>query len=261
MNPIVTAILVLTLIGIACAVLLVLASKFMSVPVDERFPKIRECLPGANCGGCGYAGCDGYAEALVDGSEEKINKCIAGGNSVAEALASATGKAFEETEKKTAFVLCRGECSVTEKKVEFSGSKTCKSAKLIYGGDGACAYGCLGYGDCAAVCPEQAINIINGLAHINESRCMGCGMCEKTCPQKIIRVMPSEASPYAACSNKGKGAAVNKICSSGCIGCGLCAKKCPEGAITLTNNLPSIDTEKCIQCGACKEACPKKCIL
>jgi len=260
MNGVLIAVLILVAIGLVCALVLVIAAKFMSVPVDEKFPVIRGCLPGANCGACGYAGCDGYANALVDGSEDKINKCVAGGNAVAQALAEATGKSFEEAASMVAYVHCKGDCNVTEKRSEYEGTKSCKAVRMLYGGDGACQYGCIGYGDCATVCPEQAINIINGVAHINENRCMGCGMCMNACPQRIISIIQKETLVKVQCSNKDRGAITKKKCTAGCIGCGMCQRKCEQGAITVVNNLAVIDDEKCIGCGACKEVCPQKCI-
>ena len=261
MNPVLTAILVLGAIGAVCALLLVLASKYMSVPVDEKFPAIRACLPGANCGACGYAGCDGYASALAAGEEAKTNKCIAGGQEVARSLAETMGLAFEAVVEVNAFVHCRGTCLNTAKRVEFQGARSCAAAKLLFGSDGACHYGCIGYGDCADVCPENAINIINGVAHINDIRCMGCGACARTCPQGIIEVLPKEIEVFVACSSGDKGAAVKKVCSAGCLGCGICAKKCPSGAITMVNNHPVVDNGKCTGCGTCVDSCPAKCIL
>ena len=260
MNTVITAVIVLCVIGIVCALLLVLASKFMSVPVDEKFPAIRECLPGANCGGCGYAGCDGYANALASGEETNVNKCTAGGVTVAQALAGVCGGEFVETEKKVAYVHCKGTCDVTTKKSEHFGEKTCVATKLLFGGDGACQFGCMGYGDCAAVCPEQAINIINGVAHVNEARCIACGLCEKTCPNHVISLVPASKTSHIKCSNKDKGVLTRKKCTAGCIACGLCAKKCEQGAITLVNNLPVFDYEKCTNCGTCQTVCPQKCI-
>ena len=261
MNPVLIAVIVLCAVGIVCALMLVIAAKYMSVPVDEKFPAIRECLPGANCGACGYAGCDGYANALASGNEKKINKCVAGGHDVAKELSDVTGIPFEAVAEVNAFVRCQGTCLSTKKKAEFDGAKSCAAAKLVFGGDGACRFGCLGYGDCAAVCHEHAINIINGVAHINDYRCMGCGACTRTCPQGIIQILPKDIEIYPACSNHDKGASVMKVCSSGCIGCGLCAKKCPTGAITMENNLPVIDHSKCVACGTCVDACPKHSIL
>ncbi len=261
MNAILTAALVLAGIAVVAALILVIASKFLSVPTDERVTKIRECLPGANCGGCGYAGCDGYANALADGSEIEINKCVAGGNSVALALSEATGRTFEEIKPVVAFVHCRGTCDVTTKKTDYAGTHSCKAARLVFGGDGTCQYGCLGYGDCAEVCPEQAINIINGVAHINEDRCMGCGLCSRTCPQHIISIIPKDAAVKNACTNNDKGAVTRKKCTAGCIGCSLCVKQCEYEAISIINNVAAVDYEKCQGCGKCKTVCPQKCLL
>lgn len=260
MNPVLIAVLVLGGISALCALLLVLASKYMAVPVDEKFPALRGCLPGANCGACGYAGCDGYANALAAGEELKTNKCVAGGTDVAVALAETLGVEAEAVAEVNAYVLCSGSCEVTKKRAEFQGAQTCAAAKLLFGGDGACGYGCLGYGDCAAVCHEHAINLVNGVARINDLRCMGCGACARTCPQHIIAVLPKEIDVFVGCSNHDRGPAVKAVCSAGCIGCGLCAKKCPSGAITLLNNLPKVDYDKCTGCTVCTEVCPVKCI-
>ncbi|MBO7364705.1 MAG: RnfABCDGE type electron transport complex subunit B [Lachnospiraceae bacterium] len=261
MGPVLIAVGILGAIALVCGLLLAFASKYMSVPVDESFAKIRACLPGANCGGCGYPGCDGYANALADGSEEKVSKCTAGGNAVAEALAEACGRSFEAVERKTAYVRCKGDCAVTSKNTDYQGMKTCKAVRLLYGGDGACQYGCIGAGDCAAVCPEQAINVVNGVARVNADRCIGCGQCAGACPQKIISMIPSETFVKVTCSNRDKGAVTRKKCTAGCIGCGLCVRKCPQNAIKLEQNLAVIDDSLCAGCGLCRDACPQKCIL
>jgi len=261
MNPVLIAVIVLCAVGAVCALLLVFASKYMSVPVDEKFPAIRGCLPGANCGACGYPGCDGYASALASGEETKINKCTAGGDAVGMALANVCGRAFEDVVEMKAFVKCGGDCEKTTKKADFKGAKTCAAARLLFSGGGACQYGCIGYGDCVGVCPEHAINIINGIAHINSARCIGCGMCANTCPNGVIEVCIAIAPVNVKCSSKDKGAVVRKKCAAGCIGCGLCAKNCPSEAITVVNNLAVIDYEKCTGCGTCKSVCPAKCIV
>ncbi|MCQ2406449.1 MAG: RnfABCDGE type electron transport complex subunit B [Oscillospiraceae bacterium] len=257
---IIIAVGVLAAVGALCALLLVISSKYMAVPVDEKFPIVRGCLPGANCGACGYAGCDGYASALVSGDEDKPNKCVAGGADVAKALAEALGTEAGEVIPMVAVTKCRGNCEATSKKADYQGTRTCAAAKLLHGGDGACSYGCLGYGDCAAACPEGGINIINGVAHFNSNKCIGCGICAKTCPQGIISIVPAAAPVRVLCSNKEKGAQAGKNCKNACIGCGLCMKNCPNGAVTVQNNLAVIDYEKCTGCGKCKEVCPKKVI-
>lgn len=261
MSTTVLAPIVLCVLGIVFGLILGFASKVFAVEKDPREEAITEILPGANCGGCGYAGCDGYANALASGEEDKCNKCTAGGNSVALALSEACGMTFEETEKKVAFVHCKGTCDVTNKKAEFYGDRSCSAAKLLFGGDGACQFGCLGYGDCAAVCPEQAINVINGVAHVNPDRCMGCGLCEKTCPNHVISIVPAASTVHIACSNKDKGAVARKKCTAGCLGCGLCMRKCEQGAISIVNNVAVIDYEKCVNCGTCASVCPSKCII
>ena len=261
MSPVILAILVLCGVGAVCALLLVVASKYMAVPVDEKFPALRECLPGANCGACGYAGCDGYANALASGEETKTNKCIPGADAVGKMLSDALGVEFEDVVEHASIVCCRGNCEVTAKKAEFQGAKSCAAAKLLFGGDGVCQYACLGYGDCIAVCPEGGIKIVDGIAEIDAAHCVGCGVCVKVCPQHVIACLPTVTPAKVLCSSRDKGAAVTKKCSAGCIGCGLCVKKCPAEAIHLENNLAVIDYEKCTGCGTCKEVCPKKCIV
>ena len=261
MKTILLSILVLGVLGAIFGALLALASKIFHVEVDPRQAAVREALAGANCGGCGYPGCDGYAAALADGSEEKTNKCTAGGNTVAQKLAEVCGTSFEETVKQVAFVHCRGNCEVTQKKEVYQGTQSCKAAKLLFGGDGACQYGCLGYGDCAAVCPEQAIRVIGGVARVIPSRCIACGQCVKTCPQKIVSLIPEAAAVKIACSSKDKGVPAKKKCTAACIGCGLCQRKCPNGAVTVVNNVAVFDYDLCTGCGACQQACPQKCIL
>ena len=257
---ILNAVWVLGAISAVCAILLILADKFMQVPVDEKFPAVRDCLPGANCGACGYAGCDGYASALASGQETKINKCVPGAASVAQALAETLGVDFEDVEKKVAFVACGGDCHATEDKMVYQGIQSCSAARMMYGGKGACSFGCLGLGDCAAVCPEEAVCVFDGLARVDTSKCVGCGMCAKTCPSGVIHMLPAFAMTTVRCSNTQKGAAVRKECSKGCIGCRRCEKECPSGAITVVDNLARIDAAKCTNCGHCAEVCPVGCI-
>ncbi len=257
---IINAVWVLGAISAVCAILLILADKFMQVPVDEKFPAVRECLPGANCGACGYAGCDGYASALVSGDETKINKCVPGADGVAMALAKTLDVAFEDVEEQVAFVCCGGDCSATSDKMEYQGISSCVAAKSMYGGKGACSFGCLGFGDCANACPQDAICIFDGLARVDASKCIGCGICARTCPSKIIAMIPAISNTVVRCSNKEKGAATRKECTSGCIGCHRCEKECPSQAIRISDNLAYIDQDKCTKCGRCAQVCPVGCI-
>ena len=260
MNSVLMAVVSVSAIGLICAVVLVIASKFMAVKVDERFPKVRGELPGANCGACGFAGCDAYAQALLDNPDLKCNLCVPGGAGVAKNLSEALGKDFEAVEEKIAVVRCSGTDDKTSDKVEYQGYETCKAAKLFYGGKGLCSYGCVGFGDCVAACKYDAMHIIDGKATVDPSMCVGCAACAKACPSHLIEIVPKKAKVYVGCSSCDKGMNVRKACSAGCIGCHKCEKECPVGAITVTNNLASIDYSKCISCGKCADVCIAKCI-
>ena len=260
MNGITFAIIAVSAIGIICAVLLAVASKVMAVKEDERFPALRECLPGANCGACGYAGCDGYAHALVEGGV-KTNLCVPGGDAVSRKLSDLLGVGFEDVVEQVAVIKCKGDCNFTSDKMEYYGMKSCAAAKLLYGGMGKCTYGCIGLGDCASACPNNAICLENGIAHVDTRKCSGCGICTRTCPNKLISLMSDEEKVLVTCSNHEKGAVTRQKCSHGCIGCRKCVKECPVEAITVENCLAIIDYGKCINCGHCAEICTTGCIM
>lgn len=264
MEPILTAVIPVVIIGIICALVLVIASKLMFVKEDERLPEIRECLPGANCGACGFPGCDGYAKALCEKPGTPANLCVPGGGKTAKELSELLGKDFAEVENKIAVVHCSGDCERTHDKVEYHGMNSCKGAKLLYGGKGACSYGCLGLGDCAGACPEHAIGIIGGVARIDKSSCIGCGICTKTCPNKLITLEKKVKKVIVTCSNKDKGAVTRKICTNGCIGCKRCERVCPMGAVKVVDNVAVIDQSKCEDCpdfGICAKSCTSGCLI
>ncbi len=246
-------------VGFICGVLLSAASRFMAVREDGRVASLRECLPGANCGACGYTGCDGYAKALA-AEGAKTNLCVPGATFVAEKVAAILGVEAEAACELTAFVHCGGNTDAAADKAVYDGLKSCRAAALLYGGQKACAYACLGFGDCAAVCPTRAIAVENGVAHVAPALCIGCGLCEKTCPKHIISRVPRESRVSVACSNRENGAATRKACAKGCIACRKCEKTCPTGAITVENNLSHIEYEKCVRCGKCAVVCPVHCI-
>lgn len=261
MNPIVLAIISVSVIGLLCAVMLSIASKIMAVPVNENESKIRECLPGANCGACGYAGCDGYAAALANGEEDKTNLCVPGSDGVARDIAGILGVEAADVIEQVAIMHCRGDCDKTQDKMDYQGVQSCKAAKLFYGGRGSCVYGCLGLGDCMNVCPQNAISIVKGIASIDTGECVGCGLCAKECPNHIITIENDNLRTMVTCNNHDKGAVTRKVCSHGCIGCQKCVKNCPVQAISIDNNLASIDYSKCIHCGKCEEVCVTGCIM
>ncbi|MBR0136749.1 MAG: RnfABCDGE type electron transport complex subunit B [Clostridia bacterium] len=253
---ILTAVIAVTVIGLICGIALALASHFMSVPVNETEVKIRECLPGANCGACGFTGCDGYAHALAEVEGTKTNLCVPGADAVARKVADVLGVESEDVIEQVAFVHCNGDCFNHKRKHIYEGIESCQAAHMLYGGSGSCTFGCVGLGDCAKVCPQNAICIENGIAHVDTRKCVGCGLCTKTCPNHVIELFPDVRRTVVTCSNHEKGATVRAKCSSGCIACGLCARNCEQGAITIVNNLAVIDYEKCVNCGKCAEKCP-----
>jgi len=232
----------------------------MYVHVDERLEKIQEALPGSNCGACGYAGCSGYAEALISGEGVKSNLCPPGGEDAINRISEILGIEPEEAIFIIAVVRCGGNQTARQSKMSYEGIQTCYAAKQVFGGESACAYGCMGFGDCVAVCPDDAICMDDGLARVNRKLCRGCGMCIKVCPNKIIAMEDGRRKTFIACSNLEKAAQARKKCTNCCFGCGKCMRECPEKAITVENNLAKIDYEKCTDCGHCAETCPTKCV-
>ncbi len=259
-EAIITAAVAVTAIGLVCAVGLVIASIFMSVRENEQEKRIRECLPGANCGACGYSGCDGYAKALAENKDVKPNLCTPGGHKVSETLSGLLGVEHVATVEMVATVRCCGDCNSTDKKAVYAGVDTCAAAKMLHGGDGMCNYGCLGRGDCAKACPHDAICMDNGIARVDFRKCIGCGVCMKSCPNHLIHMMPDIKRQVVACHNKQKGAVARKLCSNACIACGKCVKVCTAEAIRLNNNCATINYDKCTSCGECAKACPVGCI-
>lgn len=259
LKEILISVLIVAGIGLLCGIMLALASHFMEVKSDEKKAAVRACLPGVNCGACGYTGCDGYAAALAKGGVA-VNLCVPGADAVAKKLAETLGVSFEDVIEKVAVVHCNGNCEVTREKQIYSGMKNCAAANLIYGGTGICTFGCLGYGDCKSVCPENAICLIDGVAKIDSRKCVGCGLCVKACPNHLISLIPDTEKTVVLCSNKEKGAVTRQKCKNGCIGCKKCELNCPQNAITVINNLAVIDYAKCSGCGLCAENCPVGCI-
>ena len=232
MNEILIAVIPVVIIGIICAGVLVIASKLMAVKEDERFPAVRDCLPGANCGACGFAGCDGYAKALCEDPDTPANLCIPGAASVANQVAEVLGVEVGDVVEQVAVVHCSGDCQHTQDKVAYSGIETCAAAKMFYGGKGSCTFGCLGLGDCQRACPQNAIVIKDGGAQVYTCDCIGCGIGVKTGPNHLSSLVPDTKQMVVACSNRDKGAVTRKVCSAGCIGCKKCERVCPSGART-----------------------------
>lgn len=231
------------------------ASKVFAIEVDERVTQIREVLPGANCGGCGFAGCDAFADAVVNGKAE-VSGCPVGGSPVADKIGGIMGIEAGSVKRTAARVLCNGRCRVSREKYDYTGIDDCAAAAQLFGGHKACSYGCLGHGTCAKACPFGAIVIINGIARVIEDRCKACGKCVAVCPKKLIELIPKEKKYSVICRSKDKGAVTKKNCDVGCIGCTKCVKTCSYGAISMEGTLARIDPEKCTNCGECTKVCP-----
>jgi electron transport complex protein RnfB len=254
------AALSLGVLGIIFGTALGYASDKFAIEVDPRVPKVREALPGANCGGCGFPGCDAFSEAVVNG-EAKVNGCTVGGIKVANALGEILGVKVEKAEKKVAFVNCNGNCSNKKISPDTSGFSNCNDAHKNWDNIASgCSYSCLGLGTCVNVCKFGALDIVDGIAKVNEEKCVNCGACIKACPKGLIESIPENKKVRVVCSSKDAGKIVRINCSVGCIGCKICEKNCPHDAVHVNDLLAKVDYDKCVNCGICVEKCPTKAI-
>ncbi|MDO4938561.1 MAG: RnfABCDGE type electron transport complex subunit B [Lachnospiraceae bacterium] len=257
MNQILIPVIIVSVIGLILGIGLAVSSKLFAVPVNEKQLKIRECLPGVNCGACGFSGCDGYAAALAEGTTTETARCVPGGAEASKAIAAVLGVKAEKASRKTAVVLCQGNQSNVGTKLNYVGADSCRMAVQLFGGPKDCVYGCLGMGDCIDVCQYNALFICDGVARVNPEACKACGMCVKTCPRGLIEILPYDRQfAYVFCKNKDKGVETRKNCKQGCLACTKCVRVCPEGAVSITDNHAVIDINKCIGCGKCEEDCP-----
>jgi Na+-translocating ferredoxin:NAD+ oxidoreductase RNF subunit RnfB len=260
MSGVILATIIVGVCGLVLGLFLCFFSEKFAVPVDEREVAVRGELPGNNCGGCGYAGCDGLAAAIAKG-EAEVNACPVGGDAVAQAIGAIMGVDAAAGVREVAYVKCSGNCEVAKEAYEYSGPKDCVfAASAPGGGSKACSYGCLGLGSCVSACPFDAICVVDGIAKVDADACKACGKCVAICPKGLIELIPETAKWMVNCSSKDKGKDVMQVCSVGCIGCGLCVKECHFDAITVTDNVAHIDQDKCKGCGLCAKKCPKKII-
>lgn len=266
MNPILITVILLGAIGAFGAIILYLASKKFAVYEDPRIGKIQEILPAANCGGCGYPGCSGFAAACVSADSLENLSCPVGGHGTMQLVAGILGKVVEESVPTIAVVRCNGSCANRPRTNIYDGASTCAIASSLYGGTTDCSYGCLGLGDCVSVCNFDAIHINPEtlLPEVDEEKCTSCGACVKACPKLLIQIRkkgPKSRRIYVSCINKDKGAAARKACNVACIACSKCQKACPFEAITIENNLAYIDDDKCRLCRKCVDECPTSAII
>lgn len=257
----IVTILFLAIVGALAALLLFVVSKKFHVEEDARIELVNEALPGANCGGCGYPGCSGFARACVEAESMEGLFCTVGGNDTMLKVADILGRTTVEAEPQLAVVRCNGTCDARPKVNQYDGASSCAIAAATYGGETGCTFGCLGLGDCTLACGFDAIkmNPLTELPEVDEERCTACGACVKACPKMIIELRkkgPKGRRVFVSCVNKEKGGVAKKACDNACIGCSKCFKECKFEAITIANNLAYIDPNKCRLCRKCVEACP-----
>ncbi len=254
------AAVIVGLAGIIIGLFLGVFGEKFKVDVDEREEKIREVLPGNNCGGCGYPGCDGLAAAIAQGNAA-VNACPVGGAPVADKIGEIMGVSAEGTDKKVAFVKCAGTCDKARMNANYYGVMDCRQAMVAPGeGNKACSYGCMGLGSCVKACPFDAIHVVEGIAKVDKEKCVACGKCVITCPKALIELVPYTATQLVRCNSNDKGKDVKDVCSAGCIACGMCVRACEFDAVKVENNIAYIDQSKCTHCGKCAEKCPTKVI-
>ena len=263
---IISAIITLGSIGAVGAIILYLVSVKFYVDEDPRIASVTEVLPGANCGGCGFPGCNAFAVACVNAKSLDDLTCPAGGSETMNLVAAILGKEVTTNEPKIAVVRCNGTCEVRPRIIQYDGAKKCAIMGIFYRGETGCSYGCYGFGDCMEACLFDAIRINpkTQLVEVVEDKCTSCGACVKVCPKKIIELRKKGIKSrriYVSCVNKDKGLIAQKACANACIGCGKCLYECNFGAITITNNVAYIDDTKCRLCRKCTPVCPTGSIL
>ncbi len=265
-DTIIYTMIALSAIGILAAVILYLVAQKFKVYEDPRIDEVENALPGANCGGCGYAGCRAFAEACVKENELSSLFCPVGGNDCMGGVADILGLEAIAQDPKIAVVRCNGTCEHRPKTNQYDGATSCAVASSLYAGDTGCQYGCLGHGDCVAACDFDAIhmNQETGLPEVVDDKCVACGACVEACPKTLIELRkrgPKDRKIYVSCRNEDKGGVAKKSCEVACIGCSKCFKVCPFDAITMNNNLAFIDSDKCKLCRKCVVECPTNAII
>ncbi|MCK5844657.1 MAG: RnfABCDGE type electron transport complex subunit B, partial [Victivallales bacterium] len=261
MQTAVFAVAAIAVMGLTLGLVIGLVAKLFAVETDPRIETVGELLPGANCGGCGFAGCSDFAKAVVAGDVEPAGCPVNSAENAAE-IAKLLGKSAGEGGRKVAVVLCGGDNNTAKRSVKYNGVKDCKSAAAVAGGDKGCAYGCLGFATCARACPFNAIEMCDGLAVVHPDLCVGCGKCVAACPRDLIKLVPADTEVHVFCSSPEKGPVKKKVCSVPCIGCRKCVKAAEEGQMTVNgfliavnyDNPPSIDV---IEAAKCPTGCLK----
>ena len=260
-NIVIWTIAIITVLGVLLALVLFLVAKKFKIEEDPRIDEVEKAMPGANCGGCGFAGCRAFAESAVKASDLEKHFCPVGGNDTMAKVAAILGFEVKAKAPQVAVIRCNGTCSARPKTNEYDGFPSCKVKAALYSGDTGCSFGCLGCGDCVEACQFGALSMDpeTGLPVVDEEKCTACGACVKACPKLIIELRPKGPRGMreaVVCVNKDKGPVAKKACANACIGCGICVKTCTHDAIVMENNIAYIDPAKCKLCRECEAMCP-----
>jgi len=265
-STVIITIISLTLLAAIAAVILYMVARKFKVFEDPRIDEVQSVLPSANCGGCGFAGCRAFAEALVAAESFEGLNCPVGGNDVMQDAARILGRTAAEVSPTVAVLLCNGTPEFRPITSVYDGAVDCRIQNSLYIGETDCRFGCLGNGDCVNACQFGAMymDAVTKLPVIIDDKCVACGACVKACPRNLIELRKKakkDRKLYVACSNCDKGGPARRACKVACIACGKCFKVCEFGAITIENNLAYIDAEKCTFCRKCVTECPTGSIL
>ncbi|NMA42696.1 MAG: RnfABCDGE type electron transport complex subunit B [Oligosphaeraceae bacterium] len=236
----ITATVILLIIGVLIALAIGLVVKFFAVEVDPLLEQVSAIMPGTNCGACGYAGCAGYAAALV-GRKAQPGDCPAMSDSLLHQLCELLGVEDVKKERRVAVVFCSGNDQNATRQAFYNGVNRCRDAMLVAAGAKSCTYGCLGLGACAQACPYGAIEVRNRLAIVHPELCRACGLCVQTCPKKLIRLVPASAPIHVFCSSPARGSFKRNACKTACIGCRRCVKAAEENQIRMNGFLAVIN--------------------
>jgi Na+-translocating ferredoxin:NAD+ oxidoreductase RNF subunit RnfB len=261
LDAILAAVYIMGGLGLGLGLALAVSARVFHVEKDPRLERILTALPGANCGGCGFPGCAGYAQALLESAEVSLTVCAPGGPDIISKLSDILDREAPATVRKTAYLRCQAEIVPEHTKYQYDGPLDCRAAVLLAGGPNACLHGCIGLNSCVVACPFNAITACPEKPPlVDKEKCTGCGQCVEACPKNLFTLEPEDVKVLIRCSMHEKGAVIRKLCAVGCISCGLCVKACEPKAIQLVNFLPVFNMELCTGCGACVARCPRKVI-
>ena len=240
MSTVLMAAAILAGVGLFFGSLIALANRKLKVWEDPRIDGVAALLPGANCGACGYPGCRGFAEACVRG-DVKPAGCSVMNDEMRDEVAAYLGVDAGQASKRVARLLCAGGNDVALRKAEYRGIESCAAAVAVGGGGKGCAWGCLGYADCAVSCDFDAITMgPTGLPIVDVEKCTACGDCVEACPLNLFTILPLDAHLLVQCRSLLEGEAATSLCSVACNACGRCAADAP-GLIRMEGGLAVID--------------------